>query len=37
MFPTNIMARMMNYQRKEVLKIDEAERKNVSAKELFNN
>ncbi|MFI5172512.1 MAG: LemA family protein [Chitinophagales bacterium] len=35
MFPTNIMARMMNYQTKEVLKIDEAERKNVSAKELF--
>ena len=36
MFPTNIMARMMNYQRKEVLTIEEAERKNVSAKELFN-
>ena len=35
MFPTNIIARMMNYQPKEVLKIDEAERKNVSAKELF--
>lgn len=35
MFPTNIMARMMNYQRKEVLKIEEAERKNVSAKDLF--
>ncbi len=36
MFPTNIMARMMHYQRKEVLKIEEAERKNVSAKDLFN-
>jgi len=35
MFPTNIMARMMNYDRKEVLKIEEAERKNVSAKDLF--
>lgn len=36
MFPTNIMASMMSYKRKEVLTIEEAERKNVSAKDLFN-
>ncbi|MEZ5012738.1 MAG: LemA family protein [Chitinophagales bacterium] len=36
MFPTNIMANMMGYKRKEVLKIDEAERKNISAHDLFN-
>ncbi len=36
MFPTNIMANMMGYKRKEVLTIEEAERKNVSAKDLFN-
>lgn len=36
MFPTNIMAGMMHFQPKEVLKTDESERKNVSAKELFN-
>ena len=36
MFPTNIMANMMGYKRKEVLAIEEAERKNVSAKDLFN-
>lgn len=36
MFPTNIMANMMGYQRKAVLTIAEAERKNIDAKELFN-
>lgn len=36
MFPTNVMARMMNYERKAVLTIPEAERENVSARELFN-
>lgn len=35
MFPTNIMAGMMNYKTMEVLKIDEGERENVSAKDLF--
>ena len=37
MFPTNMMANMMKYERKAVLTIPEAERQNVSAKELFNN
>ncbi|MBC8045297.1 MAG: LemA family protein [Fimbriimonadaceae bacterium] len=36
MFPTNIFAGMMNYKTMEVLKIEEAERKNISAKDLFN-
>ena len=36
MVPTNFMASMMNYQRKEVFKIIESERKNVNVKELFN-
>jgi LemA protein len=36
MFPTNIFAGMMNYQRKPVLEIPEEERKNISATELFN-
>ena len=37
MFPTNILANMMNYKRKQVFEISEEERKSVSAKELFNN
>lgn len=37
MFPTNIFAGMMKYKTMEVLKIEEAERKNVSAKDLFTN
>ena len=36
MFPTNIVASMMNYQRKQVFEIVEKERKNVSVKDLFN-
>lgn len=36
MFPTNIMAGMMNYRRKEVLAIPESERQSPSAKDLFN-
>ena len=35
MFPTNIFARMMNYQRKAVFVIPEAERQNVNAGQLF--
>lgn len=35
MFPSNIMASIMGYKRKEVLVIPEEERKNVNAKELF--
>lgn len=35
MFPTNIMAGMMNYKRKQVFEISEAERQNVNVKELF--
>jgi len=35
MFPTNIFARMMNYQRKKVFEIHEAERQNVDAGKLF--
>ena len=35
MFPTNMLAGMMSYQRKAVLAISEEERKNVSAKDLF--
>jgi LemA protein len=34
-FPTNIFARMMNYQRKQVFVIPEAERQNVNAGQLF--
>ena len=36
MVPTNFMATAMNYQRKEVFEIVEAERKNINVKELFN-
>ena len=36
MLPTNFMANMMNYTRKEVFEIVEHERKNVNVKELFN-
>lgn len=35
MFPTNILAGMMNYQRKQVFEIAEAERQNVNVGELF--
>jgi len=35
MFPTNIMASMMNYQRKNVFEITEGERKNVNVGDLF--
>lgn len=37
MFPTNVMASWMRYLPMEVLAIDEPERENVSAKELFKN
>ncbi|WP_373072847.1 LemA family protein [Sulfurimonas sp.] len=36
MIPTNFMASAMNYTRKQVFEIVEAERKNVNVKELFN-
>ena len=36
MIPTNFMASMMNYKRKQVFEISEAERENVNVKELFN-
>lgn len=36
MIPTNIMASMMHYTKKEVFEIPETERKNVDVKELFN-
>jgi len=36
MFPTNIIANMLNYSRKEVFEIPETERQNISAKNLFN-
>ena len=36
MIPTNFMASAMNYKRKEVFEIVEAERKNIDVKELFN-
>jgi LemA protein len=36
-FPTNIFARMMNYQLKTFFEIPDEERKNVSAKDLFKN
>jgi LemA protein len=35
MFPTNIMASMMNYKRKQVFEIPEEERKNVDVGKLF--
>lgn len=37
MFPTNVMAAWMRYLPMEVLAIEEPQRQNVSAKELFNN
>ena len=36
MFPTNIMARYMGYQRKQVFEIPQIERKNVDVNDLFN-
>ncbi|QHG91447.1 LemA family protein [Sulfurimonas sp. CVO] len=36
MVPTNFMASLMNYKRKEVFEIPENERKNVDIKKLFN-
>jgi LemA protein len=36
MIPTNIMASMMNFKRKQVFEITEGERENVNVKELFN-
>ncbi len=36
MIPTNFMANIMNYKRKEVFEIPETERQNVNVKELFN-
>jgi len=35
MIPTNIMANIMNYRRKEVFEISEGERENINVKELF--
>ena len=35
MFPTNMMASMMNYKRKNVFEIPEEERKNVDVGKLF--
>jgi LemA protein len=35
-FPSNILAGMFNFKRKEVFVIPEAERQNISAKDLFN-
>jgi len=35
MFPTNMMASMMNYKRKNVFEIPEAERKNVDVGKIF--
>ncbi len=35
MIPTNLMANVMNYKRKQVFEIVETERKNVDVKELF--
>lgn len=37
MVPTNILAGMLNYKRKQVFEIDETERKNVDVGKLFNN
>ncbi|MBN1755223.1 LemA family protein [bacterium] len=36
MFPTNIFAKMMNYELKPLFEIPEAERQNVDVKKLFN-
>jgi LemA protein len=36
MFPTNVFASAMNYQRKQVFEISEGERQNVNVKDLFN-
>lgn len=36
MFPTNIIAGMMNYKKKQVFEIPETERQNVNVKTLFN-
>ena len=36
MVPTNFMASLMNYKRKEVFAIDDKERQNINVKELFN-
>ena len=36
MIPSNFMAKAMNYKRKEVFVIDNAQRQNVDVKELFN-
>lgn len=36
-FPTNLFARMMNFQLKSFFEIPEEERKNISAKDLFKN
>jgi LemA protein len=36
MIPTNFMASAMNYKRKQVFEIVEAERQNINVKELFN-
>lgn len=35
MIPTNILANMMHYTRKQVFEIDETERRNVNVRELF--
>ena len=37
MFPTNIMANMMNFKRKKVFEIPDSERENVNVKDLFKN
>jgi len=36
MIPTNFMAKAMNYKRKDVFVINEAQRENIDVKELFN-
>lgn len=36
-FPTNFMANLMNYQTKAYIEIPEQEKRNISAKDLFNN
>jgi len=36
MIPTNFMASMMSYQRKEVFSIPQAERQNINVGDLFN-
>ncbi|MFH1460159.1 MAG: LemA family protein [Candidatus Omnitrophota bacterium] len=37
MFPSSIIAGMMNYQRRQLFEIVEAERQNINVKNLFNN